>query len=326
MGARGCSLTTSVIICAHSLERWVDLSEAIESVRSLRPAADEIVIVIDHNRELVQRVRQKFAGVVLVENRETQGLSAARNCGAAAASGELLVFMDDDVVVHPQWLEHVKDRCGKPGVLGAMGRIEPLWLGRRPRWFPDEFLWIVGCTYRGFPEQAGVVRNLLGCSMGIRKEVVQRIGGFNVGLGRTRDSVPWSCEETEFCVRARSVIVDGEFLFEPKSVVWHKIPNSRLTPRYFWIRCYAEGRSKRRISILSASIDATSIEREYVFRTLPRGIGRAFSDVLLRFDVGGFGRAAAIVVGLCGAVVGYIVEMVVGAASPMPKALESRTR
>ena len=56
-----------------------------------------------------------------------------RNAGIAAASGDLLVFLDNDVIAHPQWLAHVLDHCRRPGVLGAMGRLEPL---RRPKWFP----------------------------------------------------------------------------------------------------------------------------------------------------------------------------------------------
>jgi GT2 family glycosyltransferase len=319
------SLTTSVIICAHSLKRWGDLSEAIESVRSLKPAANEIVVVIDHNRWLMERVRETFCGLVVVESREPPGLSGARNAGIAAARGDLLLFLDDDVIVHPQWLAHVLDHCRRPDVLGAMGRIEPLWLGRRPKWFPDEFLWVVGCTYRGFPEQTQVVRNLLGCSMAISRRVAHKIGGFNARLGRTGKSFPWSCEETEFCVRARS-LVGGEFVFEPKSVVWHKVPESRLTPKYFWMRCYAEGRSKWRVSALSGFGKATSNERLYVLRTLPRGVAKALGEALL-LDVGALGRAIAIVAGFSSALIGYIVGMAVaiGEAEPPPKALKNPT-
>jgi len=89
--------------------------------------------------------------------------------------------------------------------------------------------------------------------------------------------------------RRHQWFVGGEFVFEPKAVVWHKIPESRLTPRYFWIRCYAEGRSKWRVSALSGFGNATSNERSYVLRTLPHGIAKALAEALLRFDVGGPG-------------------------------------
>ena len=163
--------------------------------------------------------------------------------------------------------------------------------------------------------------------MAISRTVADKVGGFHARLGRTAKSFPWSCEETEFCVRARS-LVGGEFVFEPKSVVWHKIPESRLTPRYFWIRCYAEGRSKWRVSALSGFGNATSNERAYVLRTLPRGIAKALVEALLRFDVGGLGRAIAIVAGFSSALIGYTVGMAVavGEAEPPPKALKNQAR
>jgi hypothetical protein len=41
-------------------------------------------------------------------------------------------------------------------------------------------------------------------------------------------------------VRARKLDAGADFIFEPRALVWHKIPAKRLTYRYFWLRCYAE--------------------------------------------------------------------------------------
>jgi hypothetical protein len=188
-----------------------------------------------------------------------------------------------------------------------MGQIEPIWLGPRPGWFPDEFLWVVGCTYRGFPERTSYVRNLLGCSMALRRDVFEKAGGFNAGLGRSEKAFAWSCEETEFCQRARALNSSSEFVFEPAAVVRHKVPAKRLTLGYFVMRCYAEGRSKWQVSALASSKSALSTEWTYVLRTLPRGVLRGLGDTVLRFDVSGFGRAFAIVTGLACAVAGFAV-------------------
>jgi len=51
-----------VITCAYSTERWDDLLEAVASARGLRPPADEIIIVIDHNPSLKARAIFRSSG------------------------------------------------------------------------------------------------------------------------------------------------------------------------------------------------------------------------------------------------------------------------
>jgi glucosyl-dolichyl phosphate glucuronosyltransferase len=68
----------SVVICAYTEERWHELVEAVNSVRSQTVAPREIIVVIDHNSALFERVQANIAGIVLIENREPRGLSGAR--------------------------------------------------------------------------------------------------------------------------------------------------------------------------------------------------------------------------------------------------------
>ena len=108
-------------------------------------------------------------------------------------------------------------------------------------------------------------------------------------------------------MRARTAITLAEFIFEPGTVVWHKIPTKRLTAKYFWMRCYAEGLSKAYLAALLNSRGAISTERTYVVRSLSRGIAKNLGDAILRRDVGGVGRASAIVTGLLCAIAGFII-------------------
>lgn len=316
--------SVSLVICTCSFERWHDLSETIRSVRALAPAPDEIIIVVDHNPDLKARVTAEFPDLIVTENHETRGLSGARNSGIAAAGGTLIVFLDDDAIIDANWLSHIEPLCRQPNVLGAMGRIEPIWLGPRPRWFPEEFLWVVGCTYRGFPDKAAPVRNLLGCSMALRRDVLDKAGGFNARLGRSEKKLAWSCEETELCQRARSLHAGGDFIFEPAAMVQHKVPAKRLSLRYFLMRCYAEGRSKWEVSALATSKNALSTEWTYVLQTLPRGIARGLADALLRFDIGGAGRALAIAAGFTYTVTGFTVGKLGAMVEPAPLAAPSK--
>jgi GT2 family glycosyltransferase len=287
------SPATSLITCAYSMERWDDLSDAVTSARRLNPRPDEIIIVIDHNPELKVRATAEFPDLLVIDNQYPRGVSGARNAGIAAARGRVIAFLDDDAVADPSWLAALQAICERPGVLGVMGRIEPLWRGSRPSWFPDEFMWVIGCTYAGLPTRVGPIRNLFGC-MCFRSEVFNSVGVFNTGVGRTERRLPLGCEDTELCVRARKSHASADFMFEPKALVWHKIPAKRLTYRYFWLRCYAEGLSKAHVSALQASTDVLSVERRYVIEVLSRGVIRGLADAILRLDAGGLGRAFAI--------------------------------
>jgi cellulose synthase/poly-beta-1,6-N-acetylglucosamine synthase-like glycosyltransferase len=108
--------------------------------------------------------------------------------------------MDEDATAAPDWLERLTHGYDSDEVLGVGGTIDPLWLTGRPAWFPAEFDWVVGCTYRGLPETANRVRNLIGCNMSFRREVFQQVGGFRSGIGRI-GLRPVGCEETELCIR-----------------------------------------------------------------------------------------------------------------------------
>jgi GT2 family glycosyltransferase len=296
----------SVIICAYTLARWDDLCTAIESLRQQTYRPDDIVLVIDHNEALFSRVQEEsWADVVTVANRYAQGLSGSRNTGIVAARHDLLAFLDDDAVAAPDWLEHYVRHAATPDLLGCTGTIAPHWIGPRPSWFPDEFLWTVGCSYRGQPTTPQPVRNVLGASMLIKRAIFEAAGGFSSHLGRSGGTL-LSCEETEMCIRGGAAFPAGHFLFVPAAAIVHKVPATRLTWGYFCCRCWAEGRSKAFLSNLVQQRGALDTEGHYVMRTLTSGVLRGLSDAMLRADPTGLARAAAIIIGLGTTVCGFL--------------------
>jgi glucosyl-dolichyl phosphate glucuronosyltransferase len=299
------SSPVSIVICAYTLDRWQDLCEAVHSARAQVPPVEEIILVIDHNRELEEKVKEAFPYAAVIANREGKGLSGARNTGVAHSRGKSVAFLDDDAVASSNWAAEMHAECEKPGVAGAVPMIEPQWVGPKPSWFPGEFLWVVGCSYKGLPEGRQEVRNLLGSACVVRRDLFERIGGFNHQLGRTESGLPMGCEETEFCIRARQSTGDVKFIFQPSTVIRHKVPAARQTWRYFTMRCYAEGLSKAYLASIVGVERGLSAERAYVFRTLPAGVARGLGDALLRLDWSGLGRATAIVWGLACATIGY---------------------
>ena len=298
----------SVVVCAYTEERWDDLATAVASLQSQTLAPKEIIVVIDHNPRLFARARQEIDGAAVIENSQQRGLSGARNTGIAAAAGSIIAFLDEDAMAMPDWLALLGASYADPRVLGVGGAIVPMWLSGRPGWFPEEFDWVVGCVYRGMPESAAPVRNLIGCNMSFRREVFDEIGGFRNGIGRI-GTRPVGCEETELCIRARQRWPRSQLIYQPRAKVYHRVPASRSRWSYFRSRCYAEGLSKALVSRLVGPQDGLASERSYVAHTLPRGVGKGLADALLRGDPAGLARAGAIAGGLALTALGYLIGL-----------------
>ena len=291
------TLSTSVVICAYTEKRWDDLVAAVTSVQQQTCLPDEIIVVVDHNPNLLERVRTQLTGVTAIANQEAQGLGGARNSGLAVAKGDVIAFLDDDAVAAPDWLEQLNVGYQDENVLGVGGAIEPLWASSQPAWFPEEFQWVVGCTYRGMPQSSAPVRNLIGCNMSLRREVFATLGGFRLGYG---------CDETEFCIRVHQQWPQKLLLYNPNAKVKHKVSADRARWSYFRSRCYFEGRSKAVVSWLVGRKAGLDSERSYTLRTLPQGVLRGIADTVLHSDKAGFARAFFIMAGLATTTLGYL--------------------
>lgn len=293
----GPSLTRfSVVICAHDLRRWADLRAAVDAVKRQTLPAEQIVVVVDGNDELLRLARDGLHDVEVVENVDHPGLGGARNSGITAAVAPIVAFIDDDAVPTDRWLELLSGPYADPQVAGVGGSIEPRWQTARPSWFPPEFDWVVGCTYRGMPERTHAVRNLIGCNMSYRRELLEELGGFRLGYG---------CDETELCIRLRQRWPEMRFVYVPDAAASHYVPSSRATFTRFVSRCFFEGGSKAVVSHLVGRERGLASERAHAIRTLPRGVLEGLAD-LTRGDRSGPARSGAILAGLTATVAGYV--------------------
>ncbi len=296
----------SVVICGYTEERYDYLVDAVESVLKQTQPATEIIVVIDYNRQLLQRVRERLPQVILVENSDIQGISGARNTGTMLATSPLVAYLDDDAVAAPDWLERLCEQFNNPLVLGVGGKLTPLWSGKEPGWFPEEFYWVFGCSYRGGMEQEVVqIRNPIAANMAIRKKVFDAIGGFRNDTGRV-GARPTGCEETEFCIRACQQHPQGHFLSVPQALALHRVPSKRTKWTYFCMRCYSEGLSKAVVTHLLGIEDGLSSERSYALQVLPAGVIRGVADTIVNHNLVGLARAGAIIAGFTFATYGYI--------------------
>lgn len=307
----------SVVICVYTEDRWEDILAAVSSVRAQSYPALETLLVVDHNEALLDRLTKEYkesgegaAEVRVLANAGPRGLSAGRNTGIAASYGEVIAFLDDDAVAERDWLRHFAAGYADPRVMAVGGRTEPIWAsGRRPAWFPEEFDWVVGCTYRGLPRGRVEVRNVLGGNASFRREAFDFAGGFATGIGRDGDRLPLGCEETELCIRLTRARPDAVLLIDDRAVIHHRVPGPREHFRYFRTRTYAEGISKALVARSVGADKGLESERRYTTRVLPAGVARGLRDAVLARP-GGAGRAGAIVTGVLTAAGGYVVGSV----------------
>jgi len=305
------SLDVSVVICAYTFDRWQDLQRAVTSVLDQRHAVQSVIVVIDHNPLLLVRAQARWpagggrssgAVVKVVASEGPRGLSGARNTGVAVSTTAIVAFLDDDAVADRTWAGRLLSPYSDRNVIACGGAAVAALDGPRPRWWPAEFDWVVGCSYIGLPTSQGDVRNLIGANMSLRRQAAVEMGGFAEDMGRV-GARPLGCEETDLFIRLTRRWPEARIVYEPAAVVHHRVPTARLSWQYFRARCFAEGLSKAKVAAHVGRDRALASERSYVCRVLPRGMARA---VLGRGDATSATQALAIGAGLVVTTAGFV--------------------
>ena len=112
----------SVVVPVRDRPR--ELARLLDAVAATAPGVGEVVVVDDGSADPGATVRVAAArGARVVRHPSTRGPAAARNTGAAAASGALVAFLDSDVVPEPGWLESLLGHLADPAVALAAPRI-----------------------------------------------------------------------------------------------------------------------------------------------------------------------------------------------------------
>lgn len=314
MMRRDAERTVAVVICAYTDDRWTDLQAAVASVHQQTRHPDELIVVIDHNEALYNRAATAFTNAQVVASTGPQGLSGARNTGITVATTDIVAFLDDDARAAPTWLESLLPVYIDASIIGAGGAIHPDWDLKPPTWLPEEYLWVIGCTYRGLPEHQAPVRNLIGCNMSFRREAILAVGGFNSAIGQVGISL-MRHDDTEFCIRLGQAFPSSIILYEPSAIVSHRVPATRAHARYFFRRCYTEGVSKALMTREVGRSQGLASERAYVTKTLPIGALRSMKETA-RGDASGLGRLVMLLAGFIATSLGYGLTVLTNRRSP----------
>jgi glucosyl-dolichyl phosphate glucuronosyltransferase len=293
--------TVSVIICAYNEDRWLQLKKSVASVEAQTSPPIEIIVCIDHNEELLRKSEEYFGKerpvgatpLIVLANKYKGHLGAARNTGAEFANGEVLAFLDDDAAAAADWLEQLIVPYDDERVGAVGGAPLPVFELTRPRWFPYEFDWVLGCAYRGLPLTRAPLRHLIGANMSARRSAFREVGGIH------------SDHQDDMDMSHRIAHARHRVLYEPLAVVHHFVPAGRTTWHYFWRKCYFANRAKVTVFANMREASNLSAELAFVTRTLTTGVLTEIRHVI-RGDLYGLARIGAMVAGIALAGLGHL--------------------
>lgn len=274
--------TAAVVVCTSSWEREPLVRACVDSLLDGERPPDELFVVVDTNPSLAAELSTSLPARVALLQCEHAGLSAARNVGIAAASCDVVAFLDDDATADRGWLSSLMDAyAADERLLGVGGPVLPRW-GAERRWMPDELLWVVGCTYGGHRHDAGPIRNPIGCNMAFRRPELVSVGGFETSFGK-RGKALATCDETELALRLEREHGPDRIRFVPDACVNHLVPAARVSWRLLLRRSLSEGLAKGRLERLYAR-QALGTEGSYVRRVLAEAVPRLCRDAVRRRD------------------------------------------
>jgi glycosyltransferase involved in cell wall biosynthesis len=166
----------------------------------------------------------KFSLKVLCEGR--RGKSNALNRGLSSAQGKIVVIVDDDVVVHPQWLVKHAESYRVTSFDAMQGRVLPgVDLDGRPA-NPNK-LREYNIPIIDYGEEIRECRGLTGSNMSFKREVFAKVGGFDTRLG---PGAAGFSEDTQYSIRIRQA--GFKIGYTPHAVVYHELSPTRYGREY----------------------------------------------------------------------------------------------
>lgn len=222
--ARASSRTVSIVVpCWNRAEWTLQLLKSIQATTA--DGTYELVIVDNGSTDATAGVDSNpGAGVKVIRNSSNRGFAVACNQGAEAASGETLVFVNNDVIVKPGWLAPLLAGLERPRV-GAVGS---------KLLFPDGTIQHAGVILLHDPDGQGYldgnhllyrqraehpvanrareVRAVTAALLAVRRNLFSDLGGFDEGYLNGN-------EDVDFCLRVGEA--GWRVLYEPASVAIH---------------------------------------------------------------------------------------------------------
>jgi O-antigen biosynthesis protein len=194
----------SVVVCSYNGSRTV--GETLATLANLAYPDYEVIVVDDGSTDQTSAIADRYK--VKLFRTENNGLSAARNLGMNAASGDIIAYIDDDAYPDPHWLTFL---------VSGLRDTEHAGIGG-PNIAPPGDGAIADCVANapGGPVHVllsdRVAEHIPGCNMAYRRDKLLVIGGFDPRFRVAGDDVGvcWRLQERGWTIG-----------FAPAAVVWH---------------------------------------------------------------------------------------------------------
>ena len=222
----------SVVICTYNRQPF--LEKLIESIGTQLPAAFPLeILIVDNNSS--DGTGDYAKGVAAAEPsfrylfEGQQGLSHARNAGAKAAAYDFLLYLDDDALLPPHYLSTLGRLLAEhdPDFLG--GPLYPLYLDPKPDWFPESLEIRRKTAQSGFDQDV----TLTGANYGVKKSVLEKVGGFDPRYGMTGGKV--GMLEERLVIETYRRITPSEqqrIYYSLETFILNATPARRMTVRF----------------------------------------------------------------------------------------------
>lgn len=213
----------SVVII--SKENRKSLNDTLETFSFFYRNRDIEIVVVEATEEKEFNFEGiKYIKIPLVE----AGFSAQRNIGVKNASGDLIVFIDDDVIVTEKWFDNLLNTFSKEpdlvGVSGAVFPYNPSIVG-----FCEGVMGHPGGGFRLHNSANGKIIKLSQvstCNTGFKKLVIEQVNYFD-------EKVKYGIEDTDISIRITKKFGKDKFGYNPEAVVFHK-PRNRISKIIPW--------------------------------------------------------------------------------------------
>ncbi|HEY6934028.1 MAG TPA: glycosyltransferase [Marmoricola sp.] len=215
----------TAVVCAYNEEPRI--GACLESLARVDYPALQVVVCDDGSTDRTLEIARRTSFEVLALPHA--GLSVARNRGLAAATGEVVAYLDADAECHPEWPYHLALAFEDPQVLAAGGPNLP---------FPDAGLVERAVALSpGNPVEVLVgddrAEHIPGCNMAVRRSALEQLGGFEPAYTAAGDDV-------DVCWRLLDL--GGRIAFAPAAQVRH---HRRATVRGYLRQQRGYGRAER---------------------------------------------------------------------------------
>ena len=191
--------SVSAVVVSHN--EGADLRLTVQNLLATLPADAELIVVDDASTDdSAGFLGASYPTVQLLRPPERQGVARARNFGAAAATGHVIVHLDAHVETPFGWIDAITDELAKPGV-GAVGPAVVVMGNAAARGYG--FTWqdaALTVDWLGRQDdQPYPVPMLGGFCIAMRRDLFEECGGFDHGLDG------WGAEDAELSFRLWSM-------------------------------------------------------------------------------------------------------------------------